>query len=228
MKKKIVVLSGAGISAESGIKTFRDSDGLWENYDVSEVASIEGWHRNPNLMIDFYNARRAQLAETNPNEAHLIVAQLEKDFNVVVVTQNVDNLHERAGSHNIIHLHGELTKACSERNKDLVQDIGYRPIAHHEKSSDGARLRPFIVWFGEEVPMLTTAAREIETCDILIIIGTSLNVYPAAGLLYYAPSSTPIYVIDPNEIQPISRNVHFIKKVASAGMRQLFDQLTQK
>ncbi|MBO4488086.1 MAG: NAD-dependent deacylase [Bacteroidales bacterium] len=227
MKKKIVVLSGAGISAESGISTFRDSDGLWENYDVQEVASIDGWYRNPDLMTKFYNERRAQLEHTQPNEAHKLVAALEEYFNVVVVTQNIDDLHERGGSHHIIHLHGEATKACSENGKKFVQDIGYRPIANDEKAPDGGRLRPFIVWFGEAVPMMDAAVREIETADIVIIVGTSLNVYPAAGLLYYAPSNAEIYVIDPKDVQPISRHVHFIKEKATVGMRKLFDALTQ-
>ncbi len=223
--KKIVVLSGAGISAESGIKTFRDSDGLWENYHVEEVATIDAWYRNPNLVTDFYNARRAELAQTEPNEAHRLVAALESHFDVTVVTQNIDNLHERAGSSHVIHLHGEATKACSEHGKRYVQDIGYRPIGYNEKAADGQRLRPFIVWFGEDVPLLSDAAHAIEQCDILIIIGTSLNVYPAAGLLYYAPGSTPIYVIDPKEVQPISRDVQFIKEVATKGMRRLYDEL---
>ncbi len=226
-KQKIVVLSGAGISAESGISTFRDSDGLWENYDVQEVASIDGWYKNPDLMTRFYNERRAELEHKQPNEAHRLVAALEEHFKVTVVTQNIDDLHERAGSHHIIHLHGEATKACSENGKRFVQDIGYRPIANDEKAQDGARLRPFIVWFGEAVPLMDEAVREIETADIVIIVGTSLNVYPAAGLLYYAPSDAQIYVIDPKEVQPISRHVHFIKEKATVGMRQLYDQLVK-
>ncbi len=226
--KKIAILSGAGISAESGIKTFRDSDGLWENHDVEDVATFDAWVRNPDLVTDFYNARRAELAKTSPNEAHLLVAKLEEFYDVTVITQNIDDLHERAGSSKIIHLHGEAVKACSEHGKQHVQEIGYRPIGYDEKSADGARLRPFIVWFGEEVPLLTDAARVVEQCDILIIIGTSLNVYPAAGLLYYAPAGTPIYVIDPKEVQPISRNVRFIQEVATKGMQQLYNELTQQ
>lgn len=223
--KKIAILSGAGISAESGIKTFRDSDGLWENYRVEDVATIDAWYRNPDLMTDFYNARRAELEHTKPNEAHLLVAKLEEKFDVTVITQNIDNLHEQAGSSKIIHLHGEATKACSENGKKFVQDIGYRPIGYDEKTPDGARMRPFIVWFGEDVPRLSDAAHAVEQCDILIIIGTSLNVYPAAGLYYYAPSHTEIYVIDPKDVQPISRDVHFIKKKATEGMRVLYDHL---
>lgn len=223
--KNPVVLSGAGISAESGISTFRDSDGLWENYNVEDVASIDGWYRNPDLMIDFYNERRAQLEKAQPNDAHKLVAELEKYYNVTVVTQNIDNLHERGGSTNIIHLHGEATKVCSENGKRYVQDIGYRPIGPNERTPDGARMRPFIVWFGEAVPMLDEAAKAVEKADILVIIGTSLNVYPAAGLLYYAPADTPIYVIDPKDVQPITRRVHFIKDVATKGMKKLFVEL---
>lgn len=221
MMKKIVVLSGAGVSAESGISTFRDSNGLWENYNVEDVASIDGWYRNPELMIDFYNARRRELEHCQPNDAHKIIAELEQQYEVVVVTQNVDNLHERGGSSHVIHLHGELTKACSERGKRCVEDIGYRDIKYGEKAADGGILRPFIVWFGESVPLLEDAAAHVQTADILIIIGTSLNVYPAAGLLYYAPAGIPIYVIDPKEVQPIRREVIFIKEKATEGMRLL-------
>jgi NAD-dependent deacetylase len=228
MKKNLVVLSGAGISAESGIKTFRDSDGLWENYNVEDVASIDGWYRDPDLVTDFYNARRAELAKTGPNDAHKLVAALEKFYDVTVVTQNIDNLHERGGSSKIIHLHGEATKACSENGKRYVQDIGYRPIGHDEKAPDGARLRPFIVWFGEAVPMMDEAVKVVEQADILIIVGTSLNVYPAAGLLYYAPNHADIYVIDPKDVQPITRKVHFIKEKATVGMKILYDQLSQQ
>lgn len=224
--KKLVVLSGAGISAESGIKTFRDSDGLWENYNVMDVATVEAWIKDPDLVTDFYNARRAELAKTKPNDAHLLVADLERNFDVTVVTQNIDNLHEQAGSPNIIHLHGESTKACSENGKKFVTEIGYRPIGYDEKTPDGARMRPFIVWFGEDVPEMDNAIRAVEQADILVIIGTSLNVYPAAGLLYYAPAHADIYVIDPKDVQPISRKVTFIKKVATEGMKELRNLLT--
>ena len=219
--KKIVVLSGAGISAESGLSTFRDSNGLWENYSVEEVASIEGWYRNPRLVLDFYNARRTQLASSKPNDAHKLIAELEQFYEVTVITQNIDNLHEKGGSHHIIHLHGELTKACSENGKKFVTDIGYRNIEYGEKAADGARLRPFIVWFGEEVPLLDKAIEEVKKANILIIIGTSLNVYPAAGLVYYAAPSIPIYVIDPKDVQPIDRKVIFIKEKATSGMKLL-------
>ncbi len=223
--KKLVVLSGAGVSAESGIKTFRDSDGLWENYNVEEVASIEGWERNPALMVQFYNERRRQLATAQPNDAHRIIGELEKDFEVTVVTQNVDNLHERGGSSNVIHLHGELTKVCSDRGKRCVEDIGYAEYEYGEKMADGGMKRPFIVWFGEEVPLLSLAAEAVEKADILVVIGTSLNVYPAAGLLYYASDACKIYLIDPKEVKPVSRRVEFIKEKATVGMRQLREKL---
>lgn len=223
--KKIVFLSGAGISAESGIKTFRDSDGLWENYDIKDVATIDAWSVNPDLMIDFYNNRRAELEHTQPNDAHKLVAQLQDYYDVTVITQNIDNLHEKGGSNKVIHLHGEATKACSDRGKTHVQDIGYRPIGYNEKTPDGGRMRPFIVWFGEDVPLLSEAAHEVEQADILVVIGTSLNVYPAAGLIHYAPKNCDIYVIDPKDVQPISRNVKFIKKVATKGMRELYNIL---
>ena len=225
MKKKLVVLSGAGVSAESGISTFRDSDGLWENYNVMEVASIEGWYQNPELIIDFYNQRRDQLARVEPNEAHKIIAQLEADYDVTVITQNVDDLHERAGSTKIIHLHGELTKVCSDDRKKHVEDIGYKSFKFGDLAPDGQLLRPFIVWFGEDVPLINKAAEIVEQADIIIIIGTSLNVYPAAGLLYAAKRDAQIYVIDPNDIQPINRNVHFIKEKATVGMRKLCEIL---
>ena len=225
--KKIVVLSGAGISAESGLSTFRDSGGLWEQYSIEEVASIEGWYRNPNLMLDFYNARRTQLASAKPNDAHKIIAELEKYFEVTVITQNVDDLHEKAGSHHIIHLHGELTKACSENQKKFVTDIGYRNIEYGQKAPDGTQLRPFIVWFGEEVPLLEKAIQEVNKATVVIVIGTSLNVYPAASLIYYAAPSIPVYVIDPKEIQPVSREVVFIKEKATSGMK-LLQQLLLK
>lgn len=224
--KKIVFLTGAGISAESGISTFRDSNGLWENYNVEDVASIEGWDRNPELMIQFYNARRTELEKAQPNQAHILAAELEKHFQVTIVTQNIDNLHERAGSTNIIHLHGELTKACSDRGKRCVQDIGYAPITYGTRTEDGGMMRPFIVWFGEAVPLMEDAVREVEQADIVVIVGTSLNVYPAAGLLYYAKNNAEIYVIDPKDVQPISRRVTFIKEKATVGMKQLFDKLT--
>jgi len=227
MKKKLVVLSGAGVSAESGINTFRDSDGLWENHNVMEVASIEGWYQNPELVIDFYNQRRKQLANVEPNDAHKIIARLEEYYDVTVVTQNVDDLHERAGSTQIIHLHGELTKACSNNHKKHVKDIGYETFQFGDLAPDGQLLRPFIVWFGEDVPLIHHAAEIVAQADIIIIIGTSLNVYPAAGLLYSAKHDAQIYVVDPKEVQPISRNVHFVKEKATVGMEKLWKELAK-
>ncbi len=223
-KKRIVFLTGAGISAESGISTFRDSDGLWENHNVEDVASIDGWYRNPDLIIDFYNERRRQLEGCKPNKAHLLVADLEKDFDVTVVTQNVDNLHERAGSTKVIHLHGELTKACNENKTDVI-DIGYDDIVKGSRAADGSRLRPFIVWFGEAVPLLEDAAREVEKCDILVIVGTSLAVYPAAGLVHYAPHNAKIYLIDPKIPASASPKISFIEEKATIGMDILVKEL---
>jgi len=223
--KKIVALTGAGISAESGITTFRDSGGMWEQYDVMEVASIDGWRKNPQLVQRFYNDRRKQLAEVEPNDAHRILAGLEKDFDVTVVTQNVDNLHERAGSTKIIHLHGELTKARSTTNPNLITDIGYRAIEQGERASDGSLLRPHIVWFGEAVPMIEKAADVVTEADILLIIGTSLNVYPAAGLVGYANRKAAIYLIDPNDVAYPGRNITVIREKATTGMRKFKDSI---
>jgi len=225
MRKKLVVLSGSGVSAESGISTFRDSDGLWESYNVMEVASIEGWYQNPELVIDFYNQRRKQLAGVEPNDAHKIISKLEEFYDVTIVTQNVDDLHERAGSTQIIHLHGELTKICSTDRKRHIRDIGYKTFEFGDLAPDGQLLRPFIVWFGEDVPLIYQASEIVTQADIIIIIGTSLNVYPAAGLLYSARPNAEIYVVDPKEIQPISRTVHFVKEKATVGMKKIFDML---
>jgi len=221
--KRLVFLTGAGMSAESGISTFRDSGGLWENYDVEKVASIDGWYDDPALVQQFYNERRAQLATTEPNEGHNIIAELGKWFRVTVVTQNVDNLHEKAGSADIIHLHGELTKACNE-SKTQVIDIGYRAIENGEKAADGSRLRPFIVWFGEAVPMIEKAAEAVSEADIVVIIGTSMNVYPAAGLVHYAKRGVPVYLIDPKEVNA-PYNVEVIREKATTGMKYLKEKL---
>ena len=226
MKKKLVVLTGAGVSAESGIKTFRDSDGLWENFKVEDVASIEGWYRNPQLVLDFYNARRAQLAEVRPNDAHRAIAALENEYDVTVVTQNVDNLHERAGSTRIIHLHGELTKVrpencCNEMDgfsEVSVFDIGADPINVGDLAPNGSQLRPHIVWFGEAVPKIESAIEAVEAADILLIVGTSLQVYPAAGLYAYAKATTPIYIIDPKDVPVRDGRITHIKEVATKGM----------
>ena len=226
MKKKLVVLTGAGVSAESGVATFRDSNGLWENYKVEDVASIEGWHRNPALMLEFYNARRMQLAQVRPNDAHLAIADLEKDWQVTVVTQNVDNLHERAGSTKIIHLHGELTKVRPENccndyddfSEETVFDIGYTTIQMGDLAPNGAQLRPHIVWFGEAVPYINAAIDVVSEADLLLIVGTSLQVYPAAGLYAFAKADTPIYIIDPSDVPVRDGRITHIKDVATKGM----------
>ena len=230
MKKKLVVLTGAGMSAESGISTFRDSDGLWENYRVEDVATPEGFAANPELVLNFYNQRRRELLQTKPNAGHIGLAQLEKDFDVSIITQNVDNLHERAGSSNVIHLHGELMKACSVRNPDTTYDLSPdNPDIHlGDKDPHGVQLRPFIVWFGEAVPMIDAAIREVEACDIFVVIGTSLNVYPAAGLLNYVRGGQPIYLIDPKEVKAYRNDIHFIRKGASEGVRELITILNQQ
>lgn len=232
--KKIVVLTGAGMSAESGISTFRDSGGLWEKYPVEQVATPEGYAADPKLVIDFYNERRKQLLEVEPNNGHKILAGLEKDFDITVVTQNVDNLHERAGSSNVIHLHGELTKVTSTlqpNNPKYIKELS--PADYDVKigdlAGDGSQLRPFIVWFGEAVPMIETAIDYVEKADIFVIIGTSMNVYPAAGLLNYVRRDVPVYLIDPNPVKISSgRDVHVISKGASAGMEELRKILLNK
>ena len=237
MKKiKITVLTGAGVSAESGISTFRDSDGLWENHDVRDVASIEGWQRNPFLVMDFYNARRAQLADVRPNPAHMAIAALEEEFEVTVVTQNVDNLHERAGSTKVIHLHGELTKVrpencCNEYDgfsEETVFDVGFEPVQIGDVAPNGAQLRPHIVWFGEAVPKIDQAVDAVESADILLIVGTSLQVYPAAGLYRYARMDTPIYIIDPKDVSVRDGRVTHIKDVATKGMETFKNILKSK
>jgi NAD-dependent deacetylase len=225
MKKRLVVLTGAGVSKESGIKTFRDSDGLWENYPVEEVASIEGWYKNKELMLRFYNERRAQLEGVEPNAAHKIIAQLEDHFDVTVVTQNVDNLHERAGSSKIIHLHGELTKVRGEDDDFTTYDIGYGEIKLGDKSPSGAQLRPHVVWFGEAVPMIEKAVEAVKECDMLLVVGTSLAVYPAAGLVHYITKDNPIYLIDPNPIKIGYSKYHQIVDVASSGMAKFRDMV---
>jgi NAD-dependent deacetylase len=223
--EKLVILSGAGISQESGISTFRDANGLWENHDIMEVASIQAWHKNPELVLDFYNQRRRQLSEVKPNEAHKIIVQLEDHFEVLIITQNVDDLHERAGSKNVIHLHGELYKACSERNKDKVVEWKTN-INLGDKAEDDSQLRPFIVWFGEDVPMLDPAIDMVYDADILIVIGTSLQVYPAANLIHFAYNAKKKYLIDPH-CRDYSVPDGFIKLVmkATEGMTKVRDEL---
>ena len=225
--KNLVVLSGAGMSAESGISTFRDAGGLWDRYPVEQVATPEGYYRDPELVINFYNERRKQLLTVQPNEGHRGVAALEKDFHVTVVTQNVDNLHERAGSTHVIHLHGELTKMCSSRdpyNPKFVRQL--KPAEYETKATDlagdGSPLRPFIVWFGEAVPQIETAIAYVEQADLFVSIGTSMNVYPAAGLLAYVPAHAEVYLIDPKPVDThSSRLVHVIRKGASEGVKEL-------
>lgn len=231
---KIVFLTGAGISAESGITTFRDSNGLWEQYRVEDVASIEGYWRNPELVINFYNERRRQLSTVHPNKAHELVAKLEENYDVTVVTQNVDNLHEQAGSTDIVHLHGELMKATSTDEPNDPDCIITLPSTDSEikigdKAKDGSQLRPFIVWFGEPVPMIERAAEEVSKADIVVIVGTSLNVYPAAGLVHYAKRSAEIYLIDPApQNVPQNMGIHVIAKKATEGMEELYKTLNQQ
>jgi NAD-dependent deacetylase len=233
--KKLVVLSGAGMSAESGVSTFRGAGGLWDKYPVEQVATPEGYAANPGLVINFYNERRRQLLKVEPNKGHKLIAELEKEFDVTVVTQNIDNLHERAGSSKIIHLHGELTKVCSSfapYDPRYIKEL--TPEEYEIKlgnlAPDGSQYRPYIVWFGEAVPKIEDAIRSVEQADIFLIIGTSMNVYPAAGLLNYVSSRTPVYLIDPNDVNVNSNGhkIHVIRKVASEGMEELTTLLTGK
>ena len=226
--KTLVILTGAGISAESGIKTFRESGGLWEEYDVSEVASPMGWALNRELVLRFYNDRRKQLSESKPNAGHFGLAALEKYFDVQIITQNIDNLHEQAGSTKILHLHGELTKARSTADPSLIYDIGYNDINPGDKCEKGSQLRPHIVWFGEAVPMMDKAIKITSTADIFAVIGSSLNVYPAAGLIEYAPGNAPLWLIDPNEVYvPAHRKIEVIKEPASKGVEILTARLLE-
>jgi NAD-dependent deacetylase len=224
MKKHLVVLSGAGISAESGIKTFRDADGLWEGHDVMEVATPEGFAANPELVLDFYNQRRKQLFEVEPNAAHYDLAQLETTFKVSIITQNVDDLHERAGSSNVIHLHGELLKSRNVVDTSTFFDCR-TDIKLGDTCPKGHQLRPHIVWFGEDVPMIEKAIEICETADILLIIGTSMQVYPAAGLRHYVPENTPTYFIDPKPAMESKNNLIVIAENATIGMKKLMQLL---
>jgi NAD-dependent deacetylase len=228
MKKKVVALTGAGISAESGLKTFRDSDGLWEEYRIEEVATYDAWMRNPALVLEFYNKRRSQLATVSPNAAHLALVKLEQQFDVQIITQNVDDLHERAGSSRILHLHGQLTKVRSTRYPELVTDIGYNDIKPGDLCEKGFQLRPHIVWFGEAVPLIEDAAELTHQADILLVIGTSMAVYPAAGLVHYVKPGVPIYLIDPGSLQVHNiPNLTFIQEKAGIGVPRLVDQLLE-
>ena len=233
MKKHIVVLTGAGVSAESGFATFRDAGGLWEQYDVNDVASIEGCYKNRQLVLQFYNERRAQLKDAKPNAAHEAIAALEKDYDVDVITQNVDNLHERAGSTRIVHLHGELTKVRPENgvydrtgSEKEVIDVGYRPVILGDTAPNGSQLRPHIVFFGEAVPKIEKAIDLVQKADVLLIVGSSLQVYPAAGLYRYAPTGCPIYVIDPKPVPISDPRVTFISDVATRGMQKFMELIS--
>ena len=228
-RKKIVVITGAGVSAESGLATFRDSGGVWEKYDITEVASIEGWRKDPENILEFYNARRKQAAEAKPNPAHKALADLEDFFDVQIITQNVDDLHERGGSSNVLHLHGELRKARSSKNEDLVTDIGADPIKMGDVAEDGAQLRPDGVWFGEMVPMIEPATVLVSEADILVVIGTSLVVYPAAGLVDYAPPHIPRYIVDPAEPELMNLDGwNHIKERAGSGTPKLKDLIIKE
>lgn len=226
MQKKIVVLTGAGMSAESGISTFRDSNGLWENHYIMEVASLIGWKNNPALVLDFYNKRRAQLKEVQPNKGHEILAELEQNFNVQIITQNVDNLHERAGSKNVLHLHGELVKVRGEFSEE-ESIYCENDIQLGDKNENAEQLRPDIVWFGEQVPAIDFAIPHMQTADFVLVIGTSLQVYPAAGLMHYAKSNVPIYYIDPNPaiIYDLQNPLEVLQMSASEGMEILKEKL---
>ncbi len=218
--KKIVVFTGAGISAESGLKTFRDADGLWEGYNIEDVATPRAWKKNPELVQRFYNERRRNVKEAKPNEAHLVIADLQQHFDIEIITQNIDDLHERAGSKKILHLHGEIFKMRSEENEALVYPI-YEDIKIGDKAEDGAQFRPHIVWFEEPVPMMETAMHMIQDADIFVVVGTSLVVYPAASLLHYLPPFMPVYVVD-KKVPKINRKlVTYIEKPATEGMQDL-------
>lgn len=224
MKKKVVILTGAGISAESGISTFRDSDGLWEQYRVEDVATHDAYLRNPELVLNFYNERRRQLFAVKPNEGHRQLVRLEEKYDVHIITQNIDNLHEQAGSTQVLHLHGELTKARSDKDDNLIVEIGDRDIRLGDKAPDGAQLRPHIVWFGEAVPNIEPAAKLCEEADYFVVIGTSMNVYPAAGLIHYVPKGVPCYLVDPKAVA-ISRPITIVQEKAGTGVKKVVDEL---
>ena len=233
MNKRIAVLTGAGVSAESGLGTYRDNGGLWDNYDPMEVASIEGWYRNPKKVLEFYNMERENLRNAQPNEAHRLIAALEKDYRVDVITQNVDNLHERAGSTHVVHLHGEATKVRPENtfndrdgfSEREVFDVGYSAVHFGDKAPNGVQLRPHIVFFGEAVPKMEQAIELVSQADIVLIVGTSLSVYPAAGLYRYAAPEAPIYIIDPADVPLWDSRIHHIRKTATEGMKDFVQML---
>lgn len=227
-KKKLVVLTGAGISAESGLRTFRDSDGLWEGYEVTEVATPRGWRKNPQLVLDFYNERRKNVANAKPNAAHYGLAELEKDFDVTIITQNIDDLHERAGSTNVLHLHGEIFKMRSEWDETLIAEIK-GDIKLGDLAEDGAQFRPYIVWFEEPVPKIEEAVPIVYSADIFVVVGTSLVVYPAAGLVNYVAAGTPKFIIDKKipYTSPMP-NLTLIEKTATEGVKELADHLSKQ
>ncbi len=229
MKKKLIVFTGAGISAESGLKTFRDKDGLWEEYKIEDVATPEAWKKNPDLVLDFYNKRREAIINAKPNEAHYALVELEKKFDVTIITQNIDDLHERAGSTNIIHLHGEITKSRSSIDASLVYPLGNSYLKQGQLCPLGSQLRPHIVWFGELVPLINTANDVAKTADIFIIIGTSLNVYPAAGLVNFVPDKIKKFLIDPNAPSKYYiQNLTIITKTAVNGVPPLVEKLLKE
>lgn len=224
----LAILTGAGMSADSGLATFRGADGLWEGYDIEEVASISGWRMNPKKVLDFYNLRRSQAAEAEPNPGHRALVELEASYEVTIVTQNVDDLHERAGSTNVLHLHGELRKVRSTENSELVYTIGSDPICIGDLAEDGAQLRPDIVWFGEGVPMIEKAAGVVEKADALIVIGTSLSVYPAAGLVHFTGSGVPVYVVDPGAPEVTDDQWIHYRESAAVGTPKLVQHLMNR
>jgi len=227
LKKNLVIFSGAGVSAESGLKTFRDSGGLWEEFRIEDVATPEAWSNDPSLVTQFYNLRRKQVMNAEPNEAHKIIASLESKFNVYIITQNIDDLHERAGSKNVLHLHGEIMKVRSTADPKLVYPEKHWEVKIGDRCEKGSQLRPHIVWFGEMVPEMDRAILWAEKADIFVVIGTSLNVYPAAGILNYAPAATPKWLIDPGDFSlDYVTNLKQIKKVASEGMREFSRELS--
>lgn len=225
-QKKIVAFTGSGISAESGLKTFRDAGGLWEGYSIEEVATPQAWQKDRAKVLEFYNMRRKQALEAQPNAAHKALNALEDAYEVSVVTQNVDNLHERSGSSKVIHLHGELFKSRSTRNPSLVYDIEGWELKEGDKCAEGSQLRPHIVWFGEMVPMMDVATQEVLSADILLVVGTSLQVYPAAGLVDIVSDEVPVYVVDPKQHRDFGRgNIHFVQDTATQGMKKVLDEL---
>ncbi len=227
MKQHLVVLTGAGISAESGLRTFRDNNGLWEEYSIYDVATPEAWESNPKLVLEFYNQRRQQLFKAEPNEAHAVLKDLEDSFFVSIITQNIDDLHERAGSTNVLHLHGELKKARSTVNPNVIVTLDNWQLNWGDLCPEGSQLRPHVVWFGEDVPMMVEASRIASQADIMLVVGTSLNVYPAASLVHFVNPGIPLYVVDPSPVQ-ISGSAHHIQEKATTGMQKLKHILTEQ